>query len=101
MHNVIHYNIHNVLRKIIVAVIYGFHVIINPINIKGDIKTMRLFYKKNDIEHYIDVPNKDVEIVETIFNVYNKMSEYVYNQPDRVKIIRKEFNIFNYGKEEN
>lgn len=62
---------------------------------------MRLFYKKSDIEHYIDVPNKDVEIVETIFNVYNKVSEYVYNQPDRLKIIRKEFNIFNYGKEEN
>lgn len=31
---------HNVLRKIIVAVIYGFHVIINPINIKGDIKKL-------------------------------------------------------------
>lgn len=61
---------------------------------------MRLFYKKNDIIHYIDVPNKDVEIVETVFNIYNKMSEYVYNQSDRIKIIRKEFNIFNYGKEE-
>lgn len=63
--------------------------------------TMRLFYKKNDTEHYIDVPNKDVKIVETIFNVYNTVSEYVYNQPNRLEITRKEYNIFNYGKKEN
>lgn len=62
---------------------------------------MRLYYKttmdNEKEEHYIDVPNKDVEEIKRIIKVYNYNTRLVYGV-EKVKITREEYNIFNYGK---
>lgn len=62
---------------------------------------MRLYYNNmmdND-EHWIDVPNKDVEKIKRIIKVYNYNTRLVYGA-EKIKITREEYNIFNYGKTE-
>lgn len=51
----------------------------------------------NEEEHYIDVPNKDVEGIKRIIKVYNYNTRLVYGVA-KIKITREEYNIFNYGK---
>lgn len=58
---------------------------------------MRLYFKVDGDEIHIDVANRFVEEVEAILQEYNWFYHDVAGY-EPIKDIRKEYNIFNYGK---
>lgn len=60
---------------------------------------MRLYFKNNHKNLYIDVPNRYLADITDLFDDYNALF-YCKSGCTPLKILREEFNIFNYGKEE-